>query len=44
LLTKADFELFANACGLHIKETFGNYQLDTFDPTHSERLILIFKK
>jgi SAM-dependent methyltransferase len=44
LLTKADFELFANACGLHIQETFGNYKLDTFDPTHSERLILIFKK
>lgn len=44
LLRKADFENFAQAAGLNLHCTFGNYQLENFDEKISERLILIFKK
>lgn len=44
LLKKADFENFARTAGLRLYRVFGNYRLDAFDPQHSDRLILIFKK
>ena len=36
---KAYFEL----AGVKLLQTYGNYQLDAFDPDSSERLIMIFK-
>lgn len=30
--------------GLNVYKKFGSYQLDTYDPEHSERMILVFKK
>ncbi|MDX2174694.1 MAG: methyltransferase domain-containing protein [Bacteroidota bacterium] len=44
LLTKSDFESFANSCNLKLVNTFGSYNLDDFDNETSDRLILIFKK
>lgn len=44
LLKKNDFENFAEAAGLKLDATFGNYHLNPFDPVQSDRLILIFKK
>ena len=44
LFKKEDFENFAKAAGLKIENVFGNYQLEAFDQTASERLILVFKK
>lgn len=44
LLKKADFETFAESTGLQLDSVFGNYKLESFDPKHSERLILMFKK
>lgn len=44
LLSKTDFESFAKASGLYLQNAFGNYKLEVFDPSNSERLILIFKK
>jgi SAM-dependent methyltransferase len=32
------------SCGFKILETFGDYQLDEFDPVNSDRLIIISKK
>jgi len=43
-LTLADFEELAQAAGLKLAETFGNYKLEPFYPETSERLILIFVK
>ena len=44
LFDKAYFEGLAKDCCLEIINTFGNYQLNTFDANTSPRLILIFKK
>jgi cyclopropane fatty-acyl-phospholipid synthase-like methyltransferase len=44
LLKKQDFENFANAAGMRLEATYGDYQLDVFNESNSERLILIFKK
>jgi SAM-dependent methyltransferase len=44
LLRKADFQKFADAAGLKLDQTFGNYSLEAFDEKLSDRLILIFKK
>ncbi len=41
-LTLSDFKEYFKEAGVTLKKTFGNYQLDTFDPIISERLILIF--
>lgn len=41
---KEDFERMLLKSGLEIKETFGNYALEPFDETKSDRLILICKK
>ncbi|WP_316842263.1 class I SAM-dependent methyltransferase [Pedobacter gandavensis] len=41
---KEDFERMLLKSGLQIIETFGNYALDAFDETKSDRLILICKK
>lgn len=42
--TLADFEAFLSKAGLKILQTFGNYQLEAFDPEHSPRLIIIAQK
>jgi len=44
LLTKSDFEKYFLACHLTIIDTFGNYNLDSYDEINSDRLILIAKK
>ncbi|MGZ3932654.1 MAG: class I SAM-dependent methyltransferase [Bacteroidia bacterium] len=44
ILTKKDFERFAAGAGFSPVETFGDYNLNPFDNTSSDRLILIFKK
>lgn len=44
LLTKSDFEAFANNCNFKLVNTFGSYSLDDFNIESSDRLILIFKK
>ena len=44
VLTLADFSVFVNNVGLNIIDIFGNYKLDDFDATISDRLILICKK
>jgi len=41
-LTLNNFKKYFEEAGVTLKKTFGNYQLDTFDPASSERLILIF--
>lgn len=38
--TLTDFEKMMNQVGLRIEEVFGSYNLDTFDPQQSERLII----
>ena len=40
-LNLADFKKYFSASGLEIKHLFGDYQLNTFDPENSDRLILI---
>lgn len=40
----ADFEQLFEKSGLTIKATFGNYKLDAFDVSKSERLILVCEK
>jgi cyclopropane fatty-acyl-phospholipid synthase-like methyltransferase len=40
-LTLDDFKNYFTDCGLSIKYLFGDYQLNTFDPEKSDRLILI---
>lgn len=42
--SKASFEKYLGLSGFEIVNTFGNYYLDPFDPSKSERLILIAKK
>lgn len=39
-----DFENFFGKAGLTLQQTFGDYQLQPFDPENSPRLILIFEK
>ena len=43
-ITLADFSAFFRNVGLNIIDIFGNYKLDDFDATISDRLILICKK
>ncbi len=40
----SDFNSLIEQAGLELTQTFGNYQLDSFDETTSDRLILIGKK
>ena len=39
-----DFERMLSKAGMRIENTFGNYSLDDFDHSTSDRLILICKK
>lgn len=43
-LSLAEFSVFINKSGLKIIDIFGNYNLEDFDVTSSDRLILICKK
>lgn len=43
-ITLADYSEFITSAGLKIIDIFGNYNLEDFDATSSERLILICKK
>ena len=43
LLELSDFTKYFNSIGMKIEETFGNYELDAFSPTESDRLIMIAK-
>ena len=43
-LTLTDFTNFISNAGLKIIDIFGNYKLENFDVTSSDRLILICKK
>lgn len=40
LLTLVDFEKYITACGMKIKEVFGDYWLNKFDENVSDRLII----
>ncbi len=44
LLGKADFETLFQQAGLHIEQFFGNYALEPFDESTSDRLILVASK
>ncbi len=44
LLGLSDFENYFKSAGLVLKETYGNYTLDAFDPESSDRLIMIVQK
>jgi hypothetical protein len=44
LFDRAYFESLAKDCRLKILNTFGNYQLQDFDPETSPRLILVMQK
>lgn len=44
LFSEGDFLSFFQNAGLQWKMTFGDYQLNIFDPTQSERMILIAQK
>ncbi|MGZ3863060.1 MAG: class I SAM-dependent methyltransferase [Bacteroidia bacterium] len=44
IFTHAELVLLGEQAGLTFKNTFGNYNLDTFVQDKSERLILIFEK
>ncbi len=44
LFMPADFERLFRLAGLKIINTYGNYQLEAFDPLKSPRLILVAKK
>ncbi|MFN0014833.1 MAG: class I SAM-dependent methyltransferase [Saprospiraceae bacterium] len=44
LFSQADFQVMFGAVGLELKHTFGDYDLGTFAPASSKRLILIAKK
>ncbi len=44
LLYKEDFLKYFNFAGLKVKDVFGDYQLNPFDPEISDRLILIATK
>jgi SAM-dependent methyltransferase len=41
VITLEDFKSYFSKCGLQIKHLFGDYQLNTFDPETSDRLIII---
>jgi hypothetical protein len=43
-LTLTDFSIFISNAGLKIIDIFGNYKLEDFNATSSDRLILICKK
>ena len=43
-LTLEDFTAYFNKAALKITACFGNYNLDSYDQVHSERLILVFNK
>ena len=40
--TLQDFQNYFEASGINLLHTFGNYDLDKFDPASSDRLILVF--
>ncbi len=42
--TQADFVRIFRPADMHLVSTFGDYQLGPYDPMHSPRLIMIFKK
>lgn len=44
LLTLADFQQYFTQTGFHLDQTFGDYQLNPFDPLQSDRLILLARK
>jgi SAM-dependent methyltransferase len=44
LFELADFQALFNACQLKITHTFGDYNLEEYDPQHSRRLILVATK
>lgn len=44
LLKKSDFLEFATSVGFKLVNSFGNYSLDAYNESTSERLILLFKK
>jgi SAM-dependent methyltransferase len=44
VLYKEDFIKYFNFAGLKVKDVFGDYQLNPFDPQQSDRLILIATK
>lgn len=44
LFTLDDFRNLLEASGLHIKEVYGGYQLENYDPVQSQRLIIIAHK
>lgn len=44
LLRFTDFDTYARNAGFSTVSLYGNYQLQEYDPLHSERLILHFKK
>src|SRR5258705_2127325 len=44
LLDRHHFENYFETAGLKTKTVFGNYNLEPFDPVHSERLIIIAEK
>ena len=43
-LSLKDFKHYFNKTNFKIKEVFGSYSLDKFDPKYSPRLIIIFQK
>ncbi len=43
-LMLSDFKEMMNHCGMEIVSTFGNFNLESFDPENSDRLILVAKK
>jgi SAM-dependent methyltransferase len=43
-LSLEDFKEFFTFAGLTLEDTFGSYQLDAYDATESDRLIMIAKK
>jgi SAM-dependent methyltransferase len=44
LITLKDFKNYLDATGLQLINTFGGYQLEAFDPSTSDRLIVLAKK
>ncbi len=42
--TQSDFVKIFRPADMHLVSTFGDYQLGSYDPMHSPRLIMIFKK
>ena len=42
-LRLSDFKLLFEKAGVHLLDTFGDYKLNAYDSTTSERLIMIFK-